>query len=300
MTPSSFRGEPDAPLIHLSSDFIRAKEYLEAIVTSTSDAICTTDTRGRIIYFSPGAELMVGAPSSEMIGRLAHELYAEGRAEGERIMRLLRRDGALHNHELVVKTRDGRRLCVSMSAALLRDRAGRVLGTLGISKDITLRVELERRLRELSITDDLTGLYNKRHFQERLAQEVHRARRQRQKLSILLIDLDGFKGVNDAHGHLAGDRLLREFAEVLQRGIRKQVDAAFRYGGDEFVVLLPGQSAPKARQVADRLARDAKRALRGIPVGFSYGVASLSASSSLVDLMRAADRRMYRMKHRRR
>src|SRR5271167_1214864 len=101
---------PEAPLIHLSSDFIRAKEYLEAIVTSTSDAICTTDVEGRILYFSPGAEAMTGASSANMIGRPAHALYAGGREEGRRIMALLRKNGALHNHETILKAKDGRKI----------------------------------------------------------------------------------------------------------------------------------------------------------------------------------------------
>ena len=287
-----------APLIHLSSDYIRAKEYLEAIVTSTSDAICTTDVRGKIIYFSPGAEKMVGATSALMVGKWAHDLYAEGRPEAERIMQILRRDGALHNHEMALKTRDGRLIHVSMSASLLRDRAGRVIGTLGISKDITHRVELERRLRELSITDNLTGLYNQRHFHEMVSQETQRARRQRQKLSLILIDLDGFKAVNDTQGHIAGDRLLHDFALVLQGGIRRHIDTAYRYGGDEFMVLLPGQSAPRATQVASRLASSGARALSDSGVGVSYGVAALPKSGSVEDFIKSADKRMYAMKAR--
>lgn len=283
---------PQSPLIHLSTDFIRAKEYFEAIVNSSSDAICTTDVRGRIIYFSPGAEAMFGASSLEMMGRAAHEIYIDGRDEAQKIMRLLQKDGCIRNHETMIKKCDGRRIHVSLSASLLRDRAGRVIGTLGISKDITDRVALERRLRELSATDNLTGLYNQRCFLERLTQEVQRARRQRQKLSMVLIDLDGFKAVNDTKGHLAGDTLLKAFAAVLEKGIRQQVDTAYRYGGDEFMLILPGQSAPKALKVTERLA-----ALT--PIGFSFGVSSFPRFGSLAELMRAADRLMYRMKARR-
>ena len=285
-----------APLIHLSSDFIRAKEYLEAIVTSTSDAICTTDIRGRIIYFSPGAEAMLGATSAQMMGRWVHEIYADGKEESQRIMKELRRAGALKNRELAVKTRDGRLIHVSMSASLLRDRAGRVIGTLGISKDITQRVELERKLRELSITDNLTGLYNQRHFHERIAQEAQRARRARQKLSLVLIDLDGFKGVNDRLGHIAGDRVLRDFADTLQKGIRRHIDSAYRYGGDEFIVILPGQSARRAEAVASRLAASAVKAVGASGIGASWGVASLPRSGSVPDFIKAADKRMYAMK----
>lgn len=288
---------PEPPLIHLSTDYIRAKEYFEAIVSSTSDAICTTDVRGRIIYFSPGAEAMFGVASAQMIGTNAYELYAEKRAEGERIMKRLRREGSVRNHETAVDTRDGRRIHISLSASLLRDRGGRVIGTLGVSKDITDRVELERRLRELSITDKLTGLLNQRCFIDRLSQEVQRARRQRQKLSLVLIDLDRFKQVNDSLGHMAGDQLLKALAGTLKGGLREHVDSVYRYGGDEFIILLPGQSGPKAAQVVQRLADQAQAAL-GANARFSYGIATFPSFGSAEELLQAADRRMYAMKQR--
>jgi diguanylate cyclase (GGDEF)-like protein/PAS domain S-box-containing protein len=287
---------PEAPLIHLSSDFIRAKEYLEAIVTSTSDAICTTDTEGRILYFSPGAEAMTGARSADMVGKPAHSLYAGGKEEGRRIMALLRKTGALHNFETLLKAKDGRRIHVSMSASLMRDRAGNVIGTLGISKDISTRVELEQRLRELTITDSLTGLYNQRHFQERLAQEASRARRQRNKLALILIDLDGFKALNDREGHLAGDAALRCFANAILSSIRKETDSAFRYGGDEFVLLLPEMALTSAERVISRLTARAERCVGGKGVGFSYGMSALGPTGSLSDFLRRADRQMFKMK----
>src|SRR5262249_31868878 len=162
------------------------------------------------------------------------------------------------------------------------------IGTLGISKDISQRVELERQLRRASITDNLTGLYNQRHFHELLSQETERARRQRQKLSILLLDLDGFKAINDSRGHMAGDRILRDFRAMLRRGTRRQVDAAFRYGGDEFVLLMPGISGRRAQAVATRLTAAAKRTFKGLPIGFSYGVASLPPCGSGAELLKAA------------
>ena len=287
---------PAAPLVHLSSDFIRAKEYLEAIVSSTSDAICTTDVRGRVLFFSPGAEDMTGFQSEEVVGKPAHELYTGGRAEADRMMRLLRRQGALKNHETALKGKAGGHVHVSMSVALLKDKAGRVIGTLGISKDITSRVELEKRLRELSITDNLTGLYNQRYFHERLAQEVSRARRQRDVLSMILIDLDGFKQVNDQRGHLEGDRILRAFAMVLNKSIRKEVDAVFRYGGDEFVILLPGLGPSRAQRVAERIMQGARTNVSEENILFSFGVASLPASGNTKEFIALADKRMFRMK----
>ncbi|MBI5208811.1 MAG: diguanylate cyclase [Elusimicrobia bacterium] len=284
------------PLVHLSADFVRAKEYLEAIVTSTSDAICTTDNEGRIMYFSPGAEKMLGMSSGEAAGQHAHAFYVGGLPEAKSIMSLLRKQGTIANREMVLKTKDGRSIHVSMSASLLRDRAGRVIGTLGISKDITERIELERRLRELSITDNLTGLNNQRHFEERLPQEAGRARRQRYRLSIIIIDLDGFKQINDTRGHLEGDRILKTFAATVMQNVRQGVDSAYRYGGDEFVLLLPGLATPKARRVAERIVAAAKANAALAGIGFSYGVAALSPSGPVNDFVREADRRMFEMK----
>ena len=281
-----------APLIHLSADFIRAKEYFEAIVTSSSDAICTTDVTGRFLYFSPGAESMFGVTAAHMVGRPAHDLYLGGREEAQKIMRLLRKTGHIRNHETIVKGTDGRHIHISLSASLLRDRDNRVIGTLGISKDITDRVVLEQKLRELSSTDNLTGLFNQRAFRERLDDEVQRARRQRHKLSLVLLDLDGFKQINDTKGHQAGDALLSDFSASILRGIRRQVDTAYRYGGDEFMLILPGLSAPKAHKVTERLAAAA-------PLAFSWGVSAFPRYSSTTELVRAADRLMYHMKSRR-
>ncbi|MBI4346638.1 MAG: diguanylate cyclase [Elusimicrobia bacterium] len=177
--------------------------------------------------------------------------------------------------------------------ALLRDRHGRRIGTLAISKDITERVALERRLRELSITDSLTGLYNQRHLKERAESEVQRARRQKEPFSILLMDIDDFKATNDRFGHLEGDRVLRHAAEAIRRSIRKDVDVAFRYGGDEFVVLLPGSGPAKAEIVARRIQL---AALPSPAVGLSIGIASLRGKDNFEALLRRADARMYQIK----
>ncbi|MBI4348553.1 MAG: PAS domain-containing protein, partial [Elusimicrobia bacterium] len=133
------RPSPDSPLVYLSTQVLQAKEYLEAIVASTTDAICTTDLKGRLIYFSPGAERMLGRKAERVIGTFAHSLYEGGRGEAWGLMRRLLRSGKLRNHETVLRG-DGCRVHVSMSMALLRDRHGRRIGTLAISKDITERV----------------------------------------------------------------------------------------------------------------------------------------------------------------
>ena len=287
-----------APLIALSSDFIRVKEYFEAIVASSGDLICTTDIRGRVIYFSPGAEAMLGTAAVEAIGRPVHDFYHDGPTAAKALMRLLREspDGRLHNHELKMKASGGRTLHISMGASFLKDGRGRVIGTLGVGKDVTARVELEQRLREMTRTDSLTGLYNQRHFHERLREEASRALRQKRKLTMILFDLDGFKQVNDRLGHMEGDRILRAFAQSLNENIRKEVDSAFRYGGDEFVLLLPETGGPGAMRVARRVAAAAKATLSKDGVSTSWGVAELPRTGDVAVLVRTADAAMFKMK----
>ncbi|MBI4370890.1 MAG: diguanylate cyclase [Elusimicrobia bacterium] len=288
---------PSAPLIALSSDFIRAKEYFEAIVASSGDMICTTDVRGRVLYFSPGAEAMLGVPATSAVGRPAHDFYARGREDAAQLMRLLRdsHDGRTRNYEMQLRASGERLLTVSMSVSLLKDARGRVIGTLGVAKDISDRAELERRLREMTRTDDLTGLFNQRHFYERLREEAARARRQKRRLSLILFDLDGFKQVNDRLGHLAGDRILRLFAKAVADRVRREVDLAFRWGGDEFVVLLPETGAAGAARIAKRIAA-AARSLGREGVSASWGVAELSPSGRADALVRRADAAMFKMK----
>ncbi len=160
-----------------------------------------------------------------------------------------------------------------------------------IVNERTLRQELNR----LSITDGLTGLYNHRQFFLRLKEEVVRARRQRQDLAIVLIDLDDFKAYNDTHGHLAGDEILRDVGEIIRNCIREGVDTGYRYGGDEFAVILIDANEETARTITDRLQRsfDAYGKIRA-----SFGVEKFDGEMTERELVNAADRDLYNNKQR--
>jgi diguanylate cyclase (GGDEF)-like protein len=130
-----------------------------------------------------------------------------------------------------------------------RRRAALLLEPLAVALDAALLV---RRARELSITDDLTHLYNVRYQNAALRREVARARRYRLPVSFIFLDLDGFKSVNDRHGHLMGSRALVEVGAVL-RAVVREIDVVARFGGDEFTVILPQTAAAGARVIAERL-----------------------------------------------
>lgn len=165
---------------------------------------------------------------------------------------------------------------------------------------------LSRHLRYLAYRDFLTGLYNHRYFQEQLAHEVERAQRYGHQLSVLMLDVDRFKQVNDTYGHLMGDTLLSYVARLVGAKVRSS-DVAARYGGDEFAVILPETDQEKAIAVAEKLRKavSADRHWQGallgnLGAGICFGVASFPDDGRTADdLLVCADRRLYSAKGRR-
>jgi diguanylate cyclase (GGDEF)-like protein len=146
-------------------------------------------------------------------------------------------------------------------------------------------------LTQLATVDPVTGLFNRRYFETRLEAEAERARRQGQDLALLLIDIDNFKRVNDTRGHLEGDRTLRDVADLLRAGVRI-FDVCARYGGDEFVIVMPDASLAVAQQVAERIRSRIERRFGhdSPPVTASIGVGMLGIHAMADDLIDAADR----------
>jgi diguanylate cyclase (GGDEF)-like protein len=163
-------------------------------------------------------------------------------------------------------------------------------------------LKLRETLRQQSIRDPLTGLFNRRYMEETLHRELRRAARTQQSLAVLMLDIDHFKQFNDSFGHDAGDELLRHLGGVLQRGTRS-ADIACRYGGEEFTVILPGATREQARQRAEVL-RGATKAMDVSYLGqhlgavtISIGLAAFSDDGETVEgLLREADQALYRAK----
>jgi diguanylate cyclase (GGDEF)-like protein len=170
-----------------------------------------------------------------------------------------------------------------------------------IALDNALRMQ---RAEALSVTDDLTQLYNSRYLSQVLRRETKRASRSGRPLSLLFIDLDGFKGINDTHGHLFGSSALVEAAAVIRISAR-ETDIVARFGGDEFALVLPDTGAEGAYAVGERIRERiaAHRFLAGDGLGLqltaSIGVATLpDVAVSAEELVQAADTAMYRVKDR--
>lgn len=152
--------------------------------------------------------------------------------------------------------------------------------------------KLEEEVRRLSITDDLTGLYNHRHFFKTLEVEISRLRRQKTSLSLLMFDLDNFKRYNDLYGHIEGDKVLKKIGEIIKNSIRNNVDTGYRYGGDEFAVILIGASLEQALSIAERIRSSIENSgFRSITV--SIGLAEYEEPLELEAFVKMADDAMY-------
>jgi diguanylate cyclase (GGDEF)-like protein len=159
----------------------------------------------------------------------------------------------------------------------------------------------EKRFRELSIIDELTQLYNSRHFYFQLKIELDRSNRYQQPLTLLILDLDNFKEFNDAYGHVEGDQVLRRLGQVLKRSIRN-TDFAFRYGGEEFTILMPMTTSANGSVMAERIRTEFKKEKfspetgKDVHMTVSIGLAQFKLQEDMKDFVRRVDQLMYQAK----
>lgn len=152
---------------------------------------------------------------------------------------------------------------------------------------------LRKELNRLSITDSLTELFNQRHFYFRLNDEIKRANRQKTTLAIMLMDLDDFKIYNDKYGHLAGDEVLREAGEIIRSSIRDGVDSGYRYGGDEFAVILIDADIEITKEIGNRIE---KAFCKKNKVTVSVGYSTYKGDMAIKELINTADKDLYKSK----
>ena len=168
-----------------------------------------------------------------------------------------------------------------------------------IFRERSIRKELEEKnaeLLKLSIKDELTGLFNRRHFYNQLEKEIIRAQRQNRRLFLIMLDLDEFKKFNDNYGHLEGDRVLKEVGKAIGKSIRKNVDEGFRYGGDEFTIIIPEANQQQAVKIAQRI-QEACRDIMPQPIEISFGLVELMDKHDVESLIHCADQAMYQAKN---
>ena len=286
---------------------IDEKIFFKDLVTLCPDGIVAINRKGIIVVFNKAAEEITGYTAEETIGKMSiAELY-----QSLKMARRIKKDmygnnwggqGRLYDYEVEAIRKSGEKIPIRFSATLLWDK-GEEAGSVGFFHDLTPHKQMEERFHQLSITDGLTGLYNHRHFFTVLAEELKRAERYKRPLSLICFDLDNLKYCNDKYGHLEGDRLLRLAGDTL-RSVLRQSDFCFRYGGDEFMILLPEADLRKASVVAEKI-RDtfALRCCLSVRKNdtqkftLSIGVAQSSTGEDSESFIKRADLAMYEAKN---
>ena len=293
---------------------LRTSERLNReIISGLLEGVMVVDTDARVVLANEAAARLFGVAVNELVGRPLSAVPVDllddrGRLLDADCLPLTR---ALHGEEVrsvVVRLvrRDGTLLWIEAHANPLVDEEGGVYGAVASYDDVTLRVEEDRRNRHEADTDPLTGLANRRALERTLGSALARASVRGRVAAVLMLDLNGFKAINDSHGHAAGDAALREVARRLRRCVRER-DLVARLGGDEFVVLLTdvGGSSGAAQEACERV-----DAALSAPIVLEQGEMTLRAAIGVAtfpgdaadapSLLAVADRAMYAAKGRRR
>lgn len=279
-------------------------KHFKAIIESSQDAIISKDLNGVVTSWNAGATAMFGYTDQEMIGQHMRMLFPEDRLyEDQQILERIRSGETVPRFETVRVRKDGTRINVSATMSLVRDSRGQVVGASTIARDITARIKADHELRRLAQTDALTGLLNRRQFMMTADQELSRTKRYGGPLSVLMIDIDRFKIVNDTWGHQTGDLVIRKLGQLCRETLR-DIDIIGRIGGEEFAVALPQTDPTRALDVAERL----RQAVALIEVAHeqdlslrftvSIGVTTLAHTETTLDtLLGWADIAMYEAKN---
>jgi diguanylate cyclase (GGDEF)-like protein/PAS domain S-box-containing protein len=269
------------------------------------DGVVLCDADGRIVYANPRAARMTGYKRSELIGKPIELLVPTAQRPAHRRHRMefqehprVRPMGSA-DHSFNVRRRNGQLFPADIQLGPLSGDGPHAV--MAVIRDITPFRDLEASLAHQALHDPLTGLANRTLFFDRLGQAMVQARRNRSQVAVVMLDLDHFKGVNDAHGHQVGDIVLKRVSAQLSQGLRG-TDTVARIGGDEFAWILPGVNGRQAahvmlakllQAVPDRFVVNG----RAIDVGVSAGMALFPDDAPDVDtLMRRADVELYAMK----
>lgn len=298
----------------VSEDLRRSRDQLDVILHGVADGIIVQGTDARVIFANAAGVQSLGIISLEALAEMPFEQVLDqfefvtevGETCSPEQLPVLRALGGEEVPDEVygfVHRRTGEQRWYILNATPVFDRHGQVQFAVSIFKDISERKVAERALRELSVRDELTGLYNRRELNRLLVDEVDRFHRYHRPASLILLDIDHFKRVNDTYGHQAGDAVLRQVAEAM-RSRRRSTDRVARFGGEEFAILLPETSVGDAYNVAEdlrmtlALLKCTYQSSDGthveIPITVSMGVAALSdGTCTFDDLIESADAALY-------
>lgn len=262
------------------------RNKLTTIIHSAREAIVVTDDQDVVVLVNPSAERLLDKTSAQIIEEGFFQLVDEP----EYLQKFLDGKGEDLPETLVYKNR-----VLSFYAATIANNQGKKVGSAALIRDVTSEKKLEEQLREMSYTDKLTGLHNRRWMEQSMASEFSRATRYKTNLSFLFFDVDHFKKFNDTYGHDLGDQVLARLGELATSCFRN-LDFPCRYGGEEFCVILTGTNSIGAAKAAEAFRQQvANMLVNDLHVTISIGVASYPEAevNSPEELLKLADNALY-------
>jgi diguanylate cyclase (GGDEF)-like protein/PAS domain S-box-containing protein len=237
----------------LTSKIKESEEKYRDLLSNIIVGIFRADPEGNIIEANPTAVEMLGYKNIEELLALNISDLCQRPEDSGRLMNELERRDFIKNWDLALQRKDGSIFWASLTSKPVKTSSDKILYYDTVIEDITKRKILQEEVKRLSITDELTGLYNRRYFNENLHEEIKIGEKWSGTLSLIMIDIDDFKPYNDTYHHLMGDEVIKEIAQVIEQSIRRNKDWASRFGGDEFIIVLPGTSGSKSMKVAERI-----------------------------------------------
>lgn len=281
-----------------------SEEVHRLLADNANDVIWTMDLSGKFTYISPSVEKMRGFSVEEVMHQSKEELLCPNSLV---LMEKGLEDAIYYvqnnlpfkvfRDDVEQSCKDGTTVWTDLTVSGIYDKDNHFLGMLGVSRDITERKMMEDEVRRLTELDRLTQLYNRYKLDSVLKFEFERSRRSNSIFSVILFDIDDFKKVNDIYGHVVGDSVLKEFSEIIKSHIRI-IDTAGRWGGEEFMIILPESSVDGGEILAEKL-RVQINDYNFTTVGHitaSFGVAGFDANISDIELIARADESMYKAK----
>jgi diguanylate cyclase (GGDEF)-like protein/PAS domain S-box-containing protein len=285
-------------------------ETYKAILDNIHDGVYFVDTERRITYWNKGAERISGYTSQQVMGRRCMDnLLNHVTENGTQLclkgcpLHATIQDGKPREAEIYLHHTDGHRVPVLVHTSPIRDQDGAIIGAVETFSDNTSHLNTRRRVNRLEqtvLTDPGTGIGNRRFIEIRLSSALMEFHNHHIPFGVLFIDIDHFKDINDTYGHLIGDRILRMVAKTLQYSMRAS-DAMARWGGEEFIALLPGVSRQDLMGVGQELRHLVENSLLSVDdqvvgVTISVGATHVRPEDSVESLIRRADQYMYASK----
>lgn len=280
-----------------------SEQNFRRLFDSLQDVYYRTNAQGVVQHVGPGVRRVLGYEPHEIEGRTAESYYPHS-SDRDAFKAAIMEHGEVSDFPGQMVRRDGTVIDISISSHALYDHAGNFAGVEGIYRDVTQRKNLERELQRLATTDMLTGIANRRAFLETAESAYAHSCHSGEPLTLLMLDLDHFKAINDRYGHLEGDRALVAFAQAVKSQLRAS-DAVGRLGGEEFGVLLPLTTLAEGLEAAHRILQSVRALQLNDDTGQAYrittslGVGAFRQSDrSLRDMLDRADQALYLAKHR--